>query len=519
MKKYRAALWGVGILAPCLSVPACDEAAECPKCSEAGPCLDSGVPDSGLPCSDSGPCADSGVPDGVTPDVGGGEAGTSDAGQLQGWAISGGGDVADRSHAIILDRLGNLVVAGQVKTGTTTGTFGSFDLKGAGGDDIFLGRVTVAGQVTGVTLTGTKDNEALEAVTMDTAGNLLLGGYFTGSATFGSTTLKSNGFSDFLVARMTSGGTYDWAMSAGSVTNSDYTKALAADSKGNVYVGGTFADTMTFNGQTYTNPKGSKRAFLFKLSNLGKVVWVHVFTGGPIQSVGGVVLDTAGNVHVAGSFKGTLGHGSKTLTATGRDAYLAKLDSAGKVLWVSQVTGPGDCHAYRLAMDAKDHPVIVGYFDGATATFGSITVPTTGTAKESDVFVSKLTSTGAFSWAASAGGAAADTARGLAIDAGGNIFLAGTYTGTASFGKLSLTGVSASGSDVFVARMSSGGSFVKVTSAGGATGSVEATDMVVDNSGGAYITGVFSGSVSFAGHTLTAGGTTNDIFVWKAPTL
>ena len=109
---------------------------------------------------------------------------------------------------------------------------------------------------------------------------------------------------------------------------------------------------MTFNGQTYTNPKGSKRAFLFKLSNLGKVVWVHVFTGGPILSVGGVVLDTAGNVHVAGSFKGTLGHGSKTLTATGRDAYLAKLDSAGKALWVSQVTGPGDCHAYRLAMDA-----------------------------------------------------------------------------------------------------------------------------------------------------------------------
>ena len=97
MKKYRAALWGVGILAPCLSVPACDEAAECLKCSEAGPCADSGVPDS------------------VTPDTGGVEAGTSDAGQLQGWAISGGGDAADRGHTIILDKLGNLVVAGHVR--------------------------------------------------------------------------------------------------------------------------------------------------------------------------------------------------------------------------------------------------------------------------------------------------------------------------------------------------------------------------------------------------------------------
>ena len=501
MRQHRGLLFGLCALL--FLLPSCDEAADCPKCGEQGLCVD------------SGPAKEASVPD-----TGAGkEAGSPDAGQLEGWAISGGTDGEDHSHAMVMDSSGNLVVVGKINKGTGAGKFGSFTINGAGGDDIFLARISTAGQVTDVTLNGTKDNEALEAVTADKSGNLILGGYLTGSATFSSKTLKSNGFSDFLVSRLNNSGTYDWAMSGGSVTNSDYTKALATDASGNVYVGGTYADSMTFNGKTYTHNKGQKHAFMLKLDNTGKVVWFTPFTGTILQSVGGVVVDSSGNIYMAGSFKGTLGYGSKTLTATVRDAYLAKFDSAGKVLWVSQVTGPGESHAYNLALDAKGNPVMAGYFDGASATFGSKTLNTTGTANKADAFVTGLTSAGAFSWSLSAGGSDADSAIGISMDTQDNIYVVGSYKGTASFGNLSLTGVSTSGTDGFVAKISAGGSFLKVTSAGGAGGRVQATDIVIDATGGTYITGVLKGTASFAGHKLTANGTTNDIFVWKTPAL
>ena len=503
MKKNLMMAWGMGVVALMLLLPACDDH-ECSACSDSAPCV--------LP--DSGPIKDTDVPDTVVPD-----AMKPDAGQLQGWAISGGGDGLDHSHAITLDQSGNLVLVGKVNKGTAAGKFGSFTITGAGGDDALIARVTSGGQVTDVTTLGTKDNEVFSTVAMDASKNLVIGGFLTGTAAFGSTKITSNGFSDFLVTRLNSSGKYDWAISGGSKTNSDYAKDLAVDASGNVYLGATFADTMTFNGKTYTNVQGQKRAMLVKLDSTGKVVWVTDFSGSKLHSVGGVALDSSGNIYMSGSFKGTLGYGTKTLTATGRDTFLAKYDSKGAVTWVAQATGSGESHATSLALDAKGNPVIAGYFDGASATFGSKTLPTTGSNKKNDAFVAGLTSAGAFSWALSAGGSDADAVRGMFIDTKGTIYVVGGYKGAASFGSLSLTGVSTTGTDAFVASINSTGAFQKVTSAGGAAGSVEATGIAVDSSGETYITGVFKGTASFAGHKLTAAGTTHDIFVWKTPTL
>ncbi len=64
------------------------------------------------------------------------------------------------------------------------------------------------------------------------------------------------------------------------------------------------------------------------------VRWAALFGTGGDQTVGGVAVDGAGNVFLAGVFSGTLPlDASNTLTATGHDVHLAKLDPTGKVLW------------------------------------------------------------------------------------------------------------------------------------------------------------------------------------------
>ena len=107
------------------------------------------------------------------------------------------------------------------------------------------------------------------------------------------------------------------------------------------------------------------------------------------------------------------------------------------------------------------------------------------------------------------GGASMVTA--TAIDAGGNIYVAGYFTGTASFGAATLT--SAGDRDVFVAKWSqASATFVWAQRAGGA-GSDGATAVAVSGTG-VYVAGEFVGAATFGARSIASFGL-NDAFTAK----
>ena len=75
-------------------------------------------------------------------------------------------------------------------------------------------------------------------------------------------------------------------------------------------------------------------------------------------------------------------------------------------------------------------------------------------------------------------------------DAGGNVYLTGSFSGAVSFGSLVLT--SAGGDDVYVAKWSSAGDFMWAQRAGG-TGHEHANAIAVRGNE-VYLTGTFSSS-------------------------
>jgi hypothetical protein len=95
------------------------------------------------------------------------------------------------------------------------------------------------------------------------------------------------------------------------------------------------------------------------------------------------------------------------------------------------------------------------------------------------------------------------------VDAAGNTYVVGSFTGVARFDALALT--SAGGNDVFVAKLDGAGNYVWAVGAGG-TENDDGIGLALDTQGHLYITGAFRRTASFGGSVLVSAGF-RDVFV------
>ncbi len=175
--------------------------------------------------------------------------------------------------------------------------------------------------------------------------------------------------------------------------------------------------------------------------------------------------------------------------------------------------GSGWDGTYAVATDAQGNI----YATGATA---SNNFPgSTGARQEQDVFITKMSPNGTsvvFTVILSSTGN--DAGYGIALDSGGNIWVAG-IAGGPDFPVTSnaLQSQSAGGQDAFIARLNPSGSLTYSTYFGG-SGTDAATGLALDSSGNAYVAG-YTSSVNFPATAgvpqRTYGGGYYDAFLMK----
>ena len=119
-----------------------------------------------------------------------------------------------------------------------------------------------------------------------------------------------------------------------------------------------------------------------------------------------------------------------------------------------------------------------------------------------DIFVAKLDPAGNWLWAVHAGGTGDDGGGGIAICPNGDILVCGSISGAAQFGTIQLNGV---GTDGFVARLDSDGNWLWAVACGG-TGWLSAYAIGTDATGNCYVTGGFTEVVQFGTGFLTSQG-------------
>lgn len=234
--------------------------------------------------------------------------------------------------------------------------------------------------------------------------------------------------------------------------------------------------------------------------------WVKIVGGTMIDSVNAVVVAPDGSVIFAASFQGTVDVGGGPLVATDYDIMLARFSSAGEHVWSRRYGGAGTQGAVRLALTSNGEIVLAGSFTGSFVV-GTTTLNAVGMA---DVFVARFTSTGDPVWAVSGGGSAFETVTDMALDDGDNVAVCGEFGNSASFfGGASL---SASSTDVYVARLTSGGvhSWSKKL---GNSGIDSRCGLDAVAGGDVIVVGDFVDSFSAGGATFTSTSNTRDLFM------
>jgi len=207
--------------------------------------------------------------------------------------------------------------------------------------------------------------------------------------------------------KVNSSGTFQWVRFYGGGSTEYGQKIIRTSTVENYVIAGI----------TNSSGQGAADLWIKKIDNTGAVIWGRTL-GGPVAdgqtSAGGLcgLIEDADGGYVVASSTQSYGQGLS-------DVYVAKLSSSGSLLWTRTVGGVGNDFGYSIALTSDGGYIIAG----STFSYG---------AGSSDMYIVKLTSTGALSWTKTYGGTGADAAYSIIQNTDGNYVVAGY---TQSFGK------------------------------------------------------------------------------------
>ncbi|MGZ3930990.1 MAG: DUF7948 domain-containing protein [Bacteroidia bacterium] len=337
---------------------------------------------------------------------------------------------------------------------------------------------------------GSSGNEGGYGSAVDPSGNVILVGETSSAANIATTGIYQTTFggtSDAFIAKFDNSGTRLWCTYFGG-TGSDVALSVVTNSAGVIYVAGqtNSAASISFGTVHQTSFGGLYDAFLAKLDRFGLMIWSTYYGGTGYEDGNAVALDANDNAYLTGYTDSPSGivSGGAHQTAFGGiyDAFLAKFDPSGTRLWGTYYGGAGDDYGLAATIDNSGNIFIAGQ----TASSGAIS--STGAHQTvwggtDDAFVVQFNTNGVRQWATYYGDADNETAFAACTDAVGNVYICGQ---TSSSLAISTTGAQqttiSTGPDAFAAKFTNAGTRLWGTYYGDA-GYDAANAMVADASG------------------------------------
>lgn len=276
-----------------------------------------------------------------------------------------------------------------------------------------------------------------------------------------------------------------WAHSGGG-KGADQTSSMATDSAGNLFVTGYYADSAIFSDISIGSRKGN-HFFLAKYSKEGILLWIKTtgFAAGQSQGTG-ITIGKNDYLYITGYFYDSLALDKIILTSSGNeDVFLAKYDLEGDLQWAVSGGGPGYNLSRSLSTDKISGNIYIAGSFSGTAHFGGKEIKSKG---GDDIFLISYNSSGSVVWAKNFGSVKDDAGFGVTCSNSGDVVLTGTFSDTADIGGKKL--IAKGRTDIFIAKYSSEGDLRWAEQAGDTTYG-DKPAVVMDEAENVYVTGRF----------------------------
>ena len=404
------------------------------------------------------------------------------------WANNlGSVSASENGKDIALDNQGNVYIVGTF-TDTIITSLGNLTGSGTGNSDIFIAKYDSIGsliwtqRINGTGSINIPFNviENFSAIDIDNAGNIYIAGQFTGTTTFGTTTVGSGqGSNAVFLVKFDTNGNFQWVKTGinnlpppnfpgGSVISD-----VKTDNQGNVYITGRSENPIIFNNTTI----GGSNVFIIKYDTNGNLVFgTNINSGTPIK------LQVNNNELY-------------TLYSSSAALRVDKYSLSGSLL-----TNSPNLATFNYFPNAKqsdfsiskngDITIFVSYQQGASA--GGISFPVAAGNPDMDILLAQFTNSGVFKWAKQLESPTAEMVGGISSDTSNNIYISGIFNNTIA---IDTTVIQSVGQDIFTAKLTPNGGLEWVRVAG--SGNTNANSNFTNVGGDVYIVGDFFGTANF----------------------
>ncbi|WP_236644682.1 SBBP repeat-containing protein [Sorangium cellulosum] len=272
------------------------------------------------------------------------------------WGTKFGDSSADNPWGMAVGPNGNTVLAGQTSSGATD--FGDGPIPSGA----FVAQLDTQGKHAWSHGMGGGSNGKITAVAIDANDDVIAVGTFNRPIDFGGGPIPPEDGSDIIVAKLdsetglaTAPGC--WTRQLGG-TGSQGASAVAVDRSNNIFLAGSSSGALDFGGVV----KIENSSFVMKLTPSGVTAWVATMGDPASVQAAGITVDAAGRPVVVGYFRDELKVGPHTLTAAGsNDTFIVQFEPDGTVGWVRTFGGDDEQWAGGVALDPAGNILVAGY--------------------------------------------------------------------------------------------------------------------------------------------------------------
>ncbi len=426
-----------------------------------------------------------------------------------GWAKTWGGSHTDFSRGVCVSETGEIYVTGEHSGGVDLDPGPGVVTPDNWNDGGFLSRFNADGEIQQASFLGSLRSSTVKS---DGAGNILLGGRFSGTKDFdpgpGTYYLTSHGPSIFLW-KLDSELNLIWADSwkTGWVPGEGFWD-MAVDTYGSSFVTGHFSEKIDFDKGPGTDIRLGPGLFIINYSPSGDVIWLKTMEMSDIypNSLAFGVLDGADVLIIAGRFEGTVdfdpGPGTFELTSTGSsDAFFSIYSRDGEFISAYSWGGEEDDEIGCVNIDNSGNIWAAGIFYGTVDFDPGPGVDEFTSHGPVDFFLCKYDSASNYQFCRTWGPATIYYNDGLEVvsDTSGYIYVTGVYNTTIDLDPGPGSEIhlgNGSTRNIFISKFDPSGNFLHASVITGPY-TKYCYDLDVDPSGNVYVAGYFYTQIDF----------------------